>query len=84
MVDSIKQNTPRTFKCAFCQIEEEALPWDTKDIQGATQFVYSLPEKWWSISTREGMKMFCGDEAVTIMGGEILYEYMREDEVDLR
>ena len=75
MVGSIKQNTPRTFKCDFCHVEEEALPWGTKDIQGATQFVYSLPEKWWSISTRTGMKMFCGDEAVTIMGGEVLEEW---------
>jgi len=75
MVDSIKQNTPRTFTCDFCQIEEEALPWGTKDIQGATQFVYSLPEGWWSISTRGGMKLFCVDEAVTIMGGEVLEEW---------
>ena len=76
MVGSIKQNTPRTFKCDFCQIEEEALPWGTKDIQGATQFVYSLPEGWWSISTREGMKLFCGDEAVVIKGGEVLEEWV--------
>ena len=71
MVGSIKQNTPRTLKCDRCQIEEEALPWGMEDLLGATQFVYSLPEKWWSISTREGMKMFCGDEAVTIVGGEV-------------
>ena len=79
MVGSIKQNTPRTFKCDFCQVEEEALPWDTKDIHGVTQFVYSMPEEWWSISTREGMKMFCGDEAVVIMGGEVI-----EERLDLR
>ena len=79
MVDSIKQNTPRTFTCDFCQIEEEALPWGTKDIQGATQFVYSLPEGWWSISTRGGMKLFCVDEAVTIMGGEVI-----DQRLDLR
>ena len=76
MVDSneqsIKHNTLRTFTCDFCQIEEEALPWGTKDIQGATQFVYSLPEGWWSISTRDGMKLFCRYEAVTILGGEVL------------
>ena len=79
MVDSneqsIKQNTPRTFKCDFCQVEEEALPWGTKDIQGATQFVYSLPEKWWSISVREGMKLFCGDEAVVVMGGKVINDF---------
>ena len=79
MVDSIKQTTPRTFTCDFCQIEEEALPWGTKDIQGATQFVYSLPEGWWSISTRGGMKLFCVDEAVTIMGGEVI-----DQRLDLR
>ena len=79
MVGSIKQNTPRTFKCDFCQVEEEALPWGTKDIQGATQFVYSLPEGWWSISTRGGMKLFCVDEAVTIMGGEVI-----DQRLDLR
>jgi len=78
MVGSVKQNTPRTLKCDRCQIEEEALPWGMKDMQGATQFVYSLPEGWWSISAREGMLMFCGDEDVTIRGGEVLEDWRGE------
>ena len=27
---------------------------------------------WWSITTREGMLLFCADEAVTIVAGEII------------
>jgi hypothetical protein len=69
---AVKRSTPRTFRCVNCDAEEEALPWGMEDIQGATQWVYSLPEGWWSSHTREGMKLFCGDEAVTIVGGEVL------------
>jgi|TARA_Y100000310_G_C20651094_1_gene799511 hypothetical protein len=69
---SIKRSTPRTFKCDWCGVEEEALPCGIEDINGGTQFVYSLPEEWWHISTREDVMLFCGDETVTIMGGEVL------------
>jgi rubredoxin len=68
----IKRNTPRTFKCVRCGVEEEALPWGMDDFKGGTHFVYFLPEGWWSITTREGMKLFCSDEAVTIVGGEVV------------
>ena len=64
--------TPRTFKCSRCAVEEEALPSGMDDAKGRTHFVYSLPERWWGITTREGMKLFCPDEAVTIVGGEVV------------
>jgi hypothetical protein len=66
--------TPRTFKCSRCAIEEEALPSGMDDAKGATHFVYSLPQGWWGITTREGMKLFCPNEAVTIREGEVLEE----------
>jgi len=69
---SIKRSTPRTFKCVRCEVEEEALPWGMEDLQGGTHYVYSLPEGWWGISKREGTLLFCRDEAVTIVGGEVL------------
>jgi hypothetical protein len=69
---SIKRKTPRTFKCVRCEVEVEALPWGMEDLQGGTQFVYSLPEGWWSINTRVGMVLFCEDEVVTIIAGEVL------------
>jgi hypothetical protein len=62
----------RKFRCVRCEVEEEALPWGMEDLQGGTQLVYSLPPGWWSISTRDGMKLFCRNEAVTILGGEVL------------
>ena len=69
---SIKMSTPRTFKCINCKAAEEALPTSMDDSKGVTHFTYSLPQGWWHINTREGMKLFCGDEAVTIVGGEVL------------
>jgi hypothetical protein len=69
---SIKRTTPRTFKCVRCGVEEEALPTGYTTITGATLFVYKTPEGWWSITMREGMLLFCRDEAVTIVGGEVL------------
>ena len=64
--------TPKAFRCVRCGVEEEALPWGMEDIQGTTQWVYSIPVGWWSITSREGMLLFCRDEAVTIKGGEVL------------
>jgi hypothetical protein len=69
---AIKRNTPKEFKCSECGEVEEALPVGMEDVKGGTHFVYHLPEGWWHITVREGMKMFCKDEAVTIAGGEIL------------
>ena len=69
---AIKRSTPRTFTCVRCGVEEEALPTGMTDLNGGTHYAYHTPKGWWSITTREGMKMFCGDEAVTIVGGEVL------------
>jgi len=65
-------NNPRTFTCARCGIEEEALPTGITDIRGGTQFVYTIPQGWWTISTADGCVMFCQDEVVTIEAGEII------------
>jgi hypothetical protein len=50
----------------------EALPTGTTDLMGGTHYVYTTPKGWWSITTREGMLLFCPDEAVTIVAGEII------------
>ena len=69
---SIKRTTPRTFKCVRCGLEEEALPTGMTDVMGGTHFAYHTPKGWWSITTREAMLLFCADEAVTIVAGEVL------------
>ena len=69
---SITRSTPRTFKCDECDAEEEALPWGMEDLKGGTHFVYSLPEGWWHLSTRGNYKLFCEEEVVTIVGGEVV------------
>jgi len=69
---SIKRTTPRTFKCVRCGLEEEALPTGMTDVMGGTHFAYHTPTGWWSITNRYEMLLFCRDEAVTIVGGEVL------------
>ena len=66
----------KAFKCVRCGAEEEALPTGTEvrvftDLMGGTHFVYHTPKGWWSITTSAGMLLFCRDEAVTIVGGEV-------------
>ena len=68
----IKKDTPRTFKCVRCGVEEEALPTGTTALDGGTHYVYHTPKGWWSITNRYEMMLFCPDEAVTIEGGEVL------------
>ena len=73
IVDVDKQlSSPKMFKCARCGIQAEALPTGTTDIMGGTHFVYTTPKGWWSITTPFEMQLFCADESVTIVGGEIL------------
>ena len=61
----------KAFRCVRCGAEEEALPTGMTDILGGTHFAYHTPTGWWSITTREEMLLFCRDEAVTIVGGEV-------------
>jgi len=63
---------PKAFNCVRCGLEEEALPTGMTDINGRTHLFYTTPPGWWSITTREGMQMFCRGEEVTIVGGEVL------------
>ena len=70
---TIKKDTPKTFKCKICAAEVEALPTGYTTIMGGTLFVYKTPQGWWSITTSEGMQLFCDDEMVTIEGGEVLW-----------
>ena len=65
-------NTPVEFTCVRCGIKEEALPTGMTDLNGGTHFVYHTPEGWWSITNRYTIMMFCREEAVTIVGGEVL------------
>ena len=69
---AIERDTPKAFRCVRCEAEEEALPWGMEDFRGGTHYVYSIPDGWWSITTSDGMLLFCRDEAVTIVGGEVL------------
>jgi len=69
---SIKLSNPKTFTCVRCGIEEEALPTGMIDLMGGTHFTYHTPQGWWSIRNRYEMMLFCPDEAVTIVGGEVL------------
>ena len=62
----------KAFRCVRCRIEVEALPTGTTDLMGGTHLTYHTPKGWWNITTREGMQLFCRDEAVTIKGGEVL------------
>ena len=64
--------TPKAFRCVRCGAEEEALPTGTTDLMGGTQFTYHTPKGWWSITNRYEMLLFCPDEEVTIVGGEVL------------
>ena len=68
---SLKLTTLKTFACTKCGLEEEALPTGIEDVMGGTHYVYTTPLGWWSITTRGGMLLFCRDEAVTIIGGEV-------------
>ena len=68
----MRETTPKTFRCVRCGVEEEALPTGMTDVMGGTHFVYHTPKGWWSITTSDGMLLFCRDEAVTIVGGEVV------------
>ena len=68
---AIKLSNPKTFTCVRCGIKEEALPTGTTDVLGGTHFVYHTPKGWWSITNRYEMLLFCRDEAVTIVGGDV-------------
>ena len=72
IMQELRSQKSKAFTCVRCGIEEEALPTGTTDLMGGTHFTYHTPKGWWSITTREGMLMFCGNEEVTIMGGEVL------------
>ena len=65
-------NTPLEFTCVRCGISEETLPTAMADRNGGAHFTYHTPEGWWSIANRYEMILFCPDEAVTIVGGEVL------------
>jgi len=62
----------KSFRCVRCGIEVEALPTGTTDLMGGTHFTYHTPKGWWSVTNRHEMLLFCADEVVTIMGGEVL------------
>ena len=68
----MRETTPKAFRCVRCGVEEEALPTGMTDVQGGTHFIYHTPKGWWSITNRYEMQLFCPDEAVTIVGGEVL------------
>lgn len=68
---AIKPTTPKMFRCSRCEAAVEALPTGLTDVMGGTHYVYTTPKGWWSITTRTGMLLFCGDETVTIVAGEI-------------
>jgi len=72
IVQGLRSRKSKAFKCVRCGIEVEALPTGTTDLMGGTHFTYHTPAGWWSITTREGMQLFCEDEIVTIEGGEVL------------
>jgi hypothetical protein len=72
IVQGLRGKKTKAFKCVRCGIEEQALPTGTTDLMGGTHFTYHTPKGWWSITTREGMLLFCADEAITIKGGEVL------------
>jgi hypothetical protein len=69
---AIKLSNPKTFTCVRCGLTEEALPTGMTDLNGGTHYVYHTPKGWWNITTPYEMKLFCPDEAVTIVGGEVL------------
>ena len=68
----MKETTPKAFRCVRCGVEEEALPTGMTDVIGGTYFTYKTPEGWWNITTEAGMVMFCADEVVGIVTGEII------------
>ena len=68
----MRETTPKAFRCVRCGVEEEALPTGTTDLMGGTHFTYHTPKGWWSITTREGMLMFCAGEDVGIVTAEII------------
>jgi len=72
IIQELRSRKSKAFRCIRCGAEEEALPTGTTDVMGGTHFVYHTPKGWWSITTREGMLLFCRDEAVTIVAGEVL------------
>jgi hypothetical protein len=65
-------DTPKTFRCARCGAEEEALPTGIADVMGGTHFTYEAPPGWWNITTEVGMVMFCAVEDVDRVTGEII------------
>jgi len=71
IIQELRSRKSKAFRCVRCGAEEEALPTGMTDVKGATHFVYHTPKGWWSITTSDGMLLFCRDEAVTIVGGEV-------------
>jgi len=63
---------PKVFTCVRCGSREEVLPTGMTDIDGETHYVYTTPPGWWSITNRYEMLLFCADEAVTIVSGQVL------------
>jgi hypothetical protein len=72
IIQELRSRKPKAFRCVRCGIEEKALPTGTTDLMGGTHFVYHTPKGWWSITNRYEMMLFCPDEAVIIVGGEVL------------
>ena len=71
IIQELRSRKSKAFRCVRCGVEEEALPTGTTDLMGGTHYVYTTPPRWWSITTSEGMQLFCEDEMVTIEGGEV-------------